>query len=113
VPTHLALGSGAGLTDEELSWLAEWPQASCFDETDRLVLRYADSLTRDVAVPDDLWTALAARFSQQEIFELCFSVGTANLVNRVHATFLTDVDAGTSARVAQLGADVDLPEPRH
>jgi len=113
VPTHLALGSGAGLTDEELSALADWEQAPCFDETDRLVLRYADSLTRDVAVPDDLWSALAARFSEKEIFELCFSVGTANLVNRVHATFLTDVDAGTSARVDGLGAHVDLPRPRH
>ena len=113
MPTHLALGSGAGLTDEELGALADWEHAPCFDETDRLVLRYADSLTRDVAVPDALWDALSARFSQKEIFELCFSVGTANLVNRVHATFLTDVDAGTSGRVAALDAHVDLPEPRH
>lgn len=113
MPTHLALGSSAGLSDEELSWLADWPNAPCFDETDRLVLTYADSLTEQVSVPDALWEALAARFSQKEIFELCMSVGTANLVNRVHATFLTDVDAPTAARVDALGVDVDLPEARH
>ncbi len=77
------------------------------------MLTYADGLTRDVSVPDALWEALQARFSEKEIFELCFSVGTANLVNRVHATFLTDVDAPTAARVDELGAEVDLPEPRH
>jgi alkylhydroperoxidase family enzyme len=77
------------------------------------VLTYADSLTTSVSVPDELWDALAQRFSEKEIFELCFSVGTANLVNRVHATFLTDVDSATAARVEQLDADVDLPEPRH
>ena len=113
MPTHLALGSSAGLSDEELSWLADWRNAPCFDETDRLVLTYADSLTTAVSVPDDLWDALQGRFSEKEIFELCFSVGTANLVNRVHATFLTDVDAPTAARVDEMGADVDLPEPRH
>jgi alkylhydroperoxidase family enzyme len=77
------------------------------------VLTYADSLTTAVSVPDPLWDALQARFSEKEIFELCFSVGTANLVNRVHATFLTDVDVPTSRRVDEMGAEVDLPEPRH
>ncbi len=76
-----------------------WPDAAVFDDTDRLVLRYADSMTRDLSCDDALWDALAARFSQPEIFELCFAVGLAALVNRVHATFLTDVDSRTTARV--------------
>lgn len=106
MPTHLALGSGAGLSDEELSRLNDWPQAPVFDDTDRLVLRYADELTRDVRVDGDLWQALAARFSRDEIFDLCLSVGLANLVNRVHATFQTDVDERTLERVERL----ELPE---
>lgn len=113
MPTHLALGSSAGLSDEELSWLGDWQAAPVFDATDRLVLRYADCLTQEVRVTDDLWEALAARFSQKEIFELCFSVAVANLVNRVHATFHTDVDERTEARVARLVLpDGIVPEPR-
>lgn len=115
MPTHLLLGASAGLSDDALSWLADWQNApeAVFDATDRLVLRYADSLTRDVTVDGALWQALAAWFSEREIFELCFSVGLANLVNRVHATFLTDVDGYTSSRVDKLDLPANIqPEPR-
>lgn len=114
MPTHLALGSSVGISDDELSWLGDWRAAPLFDSTDRLVLEYADSLTRDVRVDDALWDALQVRFSQTEIFELCFSVGVAALVNRVHATFLTDVDERTQARVESLSLpEGSLPKPRH
>ncbi len=107
------LGTSVGLTDEELSWLAGWQEAPVFDETDRLVLRYTDSVTRDVRVDDTLWDELAARFSTREIFELCFSAGLAALVNRVHATFHTDVDERTRERVAELHVpDGSVPRPR-
>lgn len=102
MPTHLALGSSVGLSDEELSWLNDWQQAEVFDETDRLVLGYTDSMTRDLTCDDSMWDALSSRFDQAEIFELCFAVGLAALVNRVHATFLTDVDTRTVARVQEM-----------
>lgn len=102
MPTHLALGSSAGISDEELSWLNGWQEAPVFDETDRLVLRYADALTRENRVGAELYAALAARFAPRELFELCMAVSLSALVNRVHATFLTDVDERTAQRVAQL-----------
>jgi hypothetical protein len=50
-------------------WLAGWQNAppEVSDDTDRLVLQYADPLTRDATVDDALWQALAGRFSQTEI----------------------------------------------
>ncbi len=102
MPTHLALGSSAGLSDEELSWLNGWQEAPVFDETDRLVLRYADALTRENRVDAELYAALADRFPPRELFELSMAVSLAALVNRVHATFNTDVDERTLERVAQL-----------
>jgi alkylhydroperoxidase family enzyme len=108
------LGSSAGLSDEELAWLNGWQESSLFDETDRLVLHYADSLTRDVTVSDELWDALAAHFSQRQIFELCFAVGLAALVNRIHATFHTDLDEATSNRVDAMELPAEIkPAPRH
>ncbi|HLZ68907.1 MAG TPA: hypothetical protein VKV26_03255 [Dehalococcoidia bacterium] len=102
MPTHLALGSSAGISDEELSWLNGWEAAPVFDESDRLALRYADALTRENRVDAELYAALEARFAPRQLFELCMAVSLAALVNRVHATFLTDVDERTSARVSQL-----------
>jgi AhpD family alkylhydroperoxidase len=114
VPTHLALGSSVGISDEELSWLGAWQEAPVFDAIDRLVLRYADSITQDVRCGDDLWAELAGRFSEREIFELAMSAGLAALVNRVHATFLTDVDERTASRVDALAVPPEVrPAPRH
>jgi alkylhydroperoxidase family enzyme len=100
VPTHLALGSSAGITDEELSCLNSWPEAPLFDETERLVLRYTDTLTRENRVEAELYAALECRFTARQLWELCLAVSLAALVNRVHATFLTDVDKQTAATVA-------------
>lgn len=84
-----------------------------FDETDRLVLGYADSITRDVRCDDTVWAALSERFSQTEIFELAFTVGLAAMVNRVHATFQTDVDERTAGRVDAMDLPAGIrPEPR-
>lgn len=79
------------------------PEASpLFDETDRLVLRYSSMLTLENRVPDDLYDELAARFSKDELVELCFTIGLSALVNRVHATFQTDLDGSTKTTVGDV-----------
>ena len=70
------------------------------DETDRLVLRFAEELTRHNRVGDALYAELAAVLSQDELLELAMTVGLASMVNRVHATFRTDVDESTRDSVA-------------
>jgi alkylhydroperoxidase family enzyme len=70
-----------------------------FDEIDRLVLEYSEVLTKTNRVSSELFARLAAWFSREEIVELCFTVGLSNLVNRVHATFNTDLDEMTKASV--------------
>jgi len=96
------LGRSVGLSNEELGWMSEPEASPLFDETDRLVLRYSSMLTVENRVPDELYNALAARFSKDELVELCFTVGLSNLVNRVHATFLTDLDGSTKTTVGDL-----------
>ena len=68
-----------------------------FDATDRLVLRYAEVLTRENRVSDSLYAELSARFPRDELFELCMAVAFSAMVNRVHATFRTDLDEQTRA----------------
>ena len=80
--------------------MPEWEPSSLFDTTDRLVLRYADVLTKENRVNDKLYAELEARFPRDELVELCMTVSLAALVNRVHATFRTDLDDSTRAQVA-------------
>jgi hypothetical protein len=60
---------------------------------------YAEVLTRENRVSDDLYAELAGRLPREELVEFCFAVGLAALINRVHATFQTDLDAKTQASV--------------
>ena len=93
------LGRSVGLKDEEMAAMADWDRTPVFDDTDRLVLRYAEVLTRENRVSDALYAELEARFPREELLELCMTVALAALVNRVHATFRTDVDDSTRAEV--------------
>jgi alkylhydroperoxidase family enzyme len=93
------LGRSVGLTDEEMAAMADPDRCASFDATDRLVLRYSEVLTRENQVSDALYAELATRFPREELLELCMTVALSALVNRVHATFRTDVDEATRAQV--------------
>ena len=95
----MALGRSAGISDDEMAAMAEAENSPLFSDTDKLVIRYAEVLTRTCKVSGDLYRELEGRFTREEVIELCFLVGLAALVNRVHATFATDVDAATRASV--------------
>jgi hypothetical protein len=61
--------------------------------------RHSEVLAQACKVSEELYRRLEDRFTRDEMVELCFLVGLAALVNRVHATFGTDVDAVTRASV--------------
>ena len=94
------LGRSVGLSDEEMAGMAEPETVSSFDDTDRLVLRYAETSIREIKIKDELYKKLAARFPKQELIELAMTVALASLVNRIHATFQTDLDGSTKEQVA-------------
>jgi alkylhydroperoxidase family enzyme len=98
------LGRSVGLSDDEMAGMADPASVASFDETDRLVLRYAQTSIRDIKIPDELYAKLAARFPKQQLMELAMTVALASLVNRVHATFQTDLDDSTKQRVADAPA---------
>ncbi len=51
VPT---LTTPEGLTEEELAEMPRWRLATCFSDPERAALALADTMTRDIEVPDDL-----------------------------------------------------------
>ena len=71
-------------------------------------MRYARTSTRMEPIDDELYGQLKKHLSDAAVVELCLIVGTANLVNRFHATFHTDVDAWTDGAI---GATCPLPLP--
>jgi alkylhydroperoxidase family enzyme len=73
------VGSALGIPDEKLLALLDWESSPLFDEVERLVLEYADSMTitgRDVS--DDLFARVRAHFDDDAIVELTEIVAWEN-----------------------------------
>ena len=94
------LGRSVGLVENEMAAISSWEDSDLFNDKDRAVLAFTDSLSKDNKVSDELYAELGQHFDQTEIMKLCVTVSFAGLVNRVHATFLTDVDQMTLDSVA-------------
>jgi alkylhydroperoxidase family enzyme len=104
-------GRGVGLRDDQMAHLADDPPPDdVFDDVERVVVTYAQRLTRMQPIDGALYAELSRHFPPPALIELCFVIGSANMVNRFHATFLTDVEDATGSALA---AGCPLPLPRH
>lgn len=86
-----------------------------YDPAEAAIVRYAQKATRLEAIDDETYGALARHFSTRQIMDICLTVGLSNMVNRFHATFLTDVDEETIAEVEagdRLAGSCAIPRPR-
>jgi alkylhydroperoxidase family enzyme len=73
------VGSALGISEEKLLALLDWEASPLFDETERLVLEYADSITiTDRDVSDELFDRLRQRFDDDAIVELTEVVAWEN-----------------------------------
>jgi alkylhydroperoxidase family enzyme len=72
-----------GLTLAECDGLKDWKGSTLFDSRDRAVLGYADSMTRDIHVPEPVFADLKPHFDERGIVELTILIGTYNMHARV------------------------------
>lgn len=79
---------GAG--PERVNAVAAWRDAPYFTERERVVLEFAEKITRLAdhhdPIDDALWSRLGALFSQRQIAALLFEIGAINTWNRINAT---------------------------
>ncbi|MET7992083.1 carboxymuconolactone decarboxylase family protein [Amycolatopsis sp. NPDC005232] len=87
---HALVAAEAGLPAEEIEALREGADPSLLDERQLAVVAYTDAMTKQVAVPDEVFLALQKHFAEQEIVELTVTVGAYNLVSR----FLVALEVG-------------------
>jgi alkylhydroperoxidase family enzyme len=52
------------------------------DEGDRAVVAYTDAMTREVHVPDDVFTRIRERFAERDVVELTATIAPYNCVSR-------------------------------
>jgi alkylhydroperoxidase family enzyme len=72
-----------GLSRVECDALADWRATDFFSARERAALAYADAMTRDVEVPDEVFDGLRPYFDERQLVELTVLVGTYNMHTRM------------------------------
>jgi alkylhydroperoxidase family enzyme len=87
------LTTPAGLTKAECDALADWQPATCFNGRERAALAYADTMSRDIDVPDTVFDALREHFDERQIVELTVLIGVYNMHTRVGQALQIDPES--------------------
>lgn len=79
------LAADQGISEEQLRAIPSFRDSELFDEDEKLVLEYAEGVSRTpVDVSDELFAQLRERFDEAQIVELTFAAGIENLRARVN-----------------------------
>jgi len=82
------VGRRQGLTEGKLHDLNDYESSAAFSDLEKLVLRYAEAMTRTpVEVPDDLFTALQRHFDARQLVELTSAIAWENYRARFDHAF--------------------------
>ena len=83
-----AVGRQRGLSDQKLLDLVQFEQSGAYSELERLVLRLTDAMTATPAsVPEELFAALRAHLSEEQIVELSSAIAWENYRARFNRVF--------------------------
>jgi alkylhydroperoxidase family enzyme len=82
-----------GLTLEECRALADWQGSKFFTPRERAALTYADAMTRDITVPDDVFEGVRRHFDDRALVELTVLIASYNMNARVLRALAVDLEA--------------------
>lgn len=77
---HVSIGLAAGLSQDEIDRTVLDPATAGWSDDDAVLLRAVDELHDANRIGDDTWAALAGRYDEQQLIELCMVVGQYHLV---------------------------------
>jgi 4-carboxymuconolactone decarboxylase len=89
---HVPIARQAGVSEEQVAGLTSWHKSAHFDERERAVLRYTESVASAVAVPDEVFRELRVHLSEAEVVELTLVAGYWGLVARLLVALKIDVE---------------------
>ena len=97
------MGRANGISSEQIANLNNYRSDINFSELERLVLEYADAMTRTpVEVPDALFARLFERFSEAELVELTSAIAWENYRARFDHAFGIEAENFSEGAVCAL-----------
>ena len=85
IDMHWKEARAAGESDQRLYGLDAWREAPYYDERERAALEWTEALTRitDGHVPDAVFEAVRAHFSERELVDITWAAAAINAWNRM------------------------------
>ena len=86
---HTKDARAAGETEQRLYLLSAWRECPFYSERERAALAWTESVTQlaDGNVPDEVFAAALAQFSEQELVNLTMAIIAINGWNRINIAF--------------------------
>ena len=94
---HIAIARRAGVREEQIDGLPVWERHPAFDERERAVIRYAETITREIRVPDEVFAAVRALLDDEQMVELTLNIAYYNLVVRFLEPLQVDLEEESTA----------------
>jgi 4-carboxymuconolactone decarboxylase len=91
---HVRIGKNTGLTDAEIEAIKQGSAAPGWSEADREILKAVEELHADRFITDATWAALAARWRQEQVMDLVYTVGQYTQVCMILNSFGIQLDGG-------------------
>ena len=79
---HVPHAQKAGVSDAKIAAVRETVLGSVFTESEAMVLELADTMTRNIDVPEALMDRLKAKFDARGVVETVATVAAYNMVSR-------------------------------
>ncbi len=89
---HERIGRDIGMSDDLIKAIHEGPDASAFDDLQRLVMAFTDDVVLNVRASDATFDPLAKHLSHKEMQELTLTIGYYMMVSRFLETFDVDIE---------------------
>jgi AhpD family alkylhydroperoxidase len=80
---HARIARRLGVPQEQIDGVDRYADQAAFTDLDRLALRYAETITRENRVEEDVAAALRSRLGERGLVELTFCIGNWNGLARV------------------------------
>jgi alkylhydroperoxidase family enzyme len=91
---HVPIAEAVGASQEQVAALErDEPEAGCFSQPQRLVLRFTTEVVRDARASEEALEALKQTLSPREIVELLMVIGNYMMIARVMATTGMELDS--------------------
>ena len=89
---HEGMAQEAGLSEDDLVRVEEGPQASGWDDADRVLMTAVDELKNYTVISDNTWAVLEQHYERQQIMDIVATVGAYLMLAMALNTFGVQVE---------------------